>query len=460
MEPESDAGAKARASLERENRSLTEKLAALTRNLEATKTAGVAAETHARRQAQALATIQHELRTPLQAILTTIDLMIHNDTGPAQQDPLNAIRDTALSLAAVVSHHMAHIRPSDGSKPPLTSFEPEAVVRSIVSLFRALAQAKGLQLLVEIHHTTPENVTGPVDETREILTNLVSNAIKYTKHGSVTISVRRKAGSELEDSALTFEVADTGSGIPRDLQARLFDRYTRGSDVVGGTPGTGLGLSICRQTAQRFGGSLGFASDKDVGSTFWVDVPVSAADTAEGRTDVPSAAHVGGHKILLAEDNRHMRTVLGDLLQSAGFSVTAVADGRSALETAVSDDYDLILLDRHMPRMDGLEAANAIRALETPANAVPIILVTGDDEQVERASDGSGPFNAVLTKPIEWDSLACVIAEALALDEQSHSTASVVPTTTARKQPPKGKTLSSLPGIRTLIDALTAGRAS
>lgn len=290
---------------------------------------------------------------------------------------------------------------------------PCDAVRDAVQLMRPVAEAKGLVVEDAVSQSVPAGVWGDPARIAHILTNLVSNAIKFTEEGRITVGLR--VTSTGAGDLLEYSVADTGIGIPEDQQQSIFDSFVQGdSSLARRYGGTGLGLSICRQLSRLMGGDIGVASRPGQGSTFRLHLPLEPAQPDAcpvhpryGWTHRSRPAQKAS--ILVVEDNPLNQRITQRLLEKAGHSVTTAADGHQALDRLSRESYDLILMDVQMPGMDGLEAVRRIRAGQEPARSVPIIAVTANAMAGDREQYLSAGMTDYLAKPMSYADLLAKI---------------------------------------------------
>jgi PAS domain S-box-containing protein len=394
----------ARAELERQGRRVAE----LARAADVAR--AVAEEANAAKS-QLLITVSHELRTPLNGVLAVVDLLARRELDPESLELIDIVRRSGQDLVDLVSDLLDLTRMEAGVLALHDeAFDLGELVSDIAGVWRVAAQAKGLSFRLNRPRELPRLV-GDAARLRQVLANLVSNAIKYTERGCVTVRVGCKpAGAGAV--RLRLCVTDTGGGLDPEARAHLFQPFARG----GGTatrrePGAGVGLAICHQLVTLMGGRIE-AEDAPGGARFSVTLELPEATPAAPRTaDAPSAAEVGGRlRALVAEDHPVNRTIMQLLLDQLGVDYVVVEDGAEALEAAAAGRFDLILMDMRMPRMDGLEASARIREMGVSA---PIIAVTADalgegDPEIFRAG-----VDAVLAKPITLASLAEAIGGVL-----------------------------------------------
>jgi len=281
-------------------------------------------------------------------------------------------------------------------------FSPEQVIDGVVSLLAARAREKGVALTAAISDAVPPWLTGDPNRIRQVLLNLVGNAIKFTERGSVRISAgaapRADGGVDL-----TVEVADSGIGMAEEVMARLFTPFTQAdSSTARRYGGTGLGLAICKELCTLMGGTIDVDSAPGRGSRFRFTLPCGTGRPPEAAP-APAAepAPPSALRILVAEDNAINQRLIGTILQRLGHTAEIVANGAEAVSAVGRHRYDLVLMDVQMPVMDGLEAAQAIRALPGEAGRVPILALTANAFAEQRAQCLDAGMNDCLTKPIQ-----------------------------------------------------------
>jgi signal transduction histidine kinase/ActR/RegA family two-component response regulator len=368
------------------------------------------AEAANRAKSEFLANTSHEIRTPLNALLGLARLGLAPGIDAAKQrEYLRHILDSAESLAALISDVLDLARIEAGRLTlDRRSFDLHQLAHGVRQGFGELAAAKGLALALRIDPRVPIFVTGDPVRVRQILSNYLSNAIKFTGHGGVTIELTA-AG----EGRVRLIVHDTGIGIDAAARARLFQPFSQvDPSTTREFGGTGLGLSICRQLAELMGGSVGVESESGRGSTFWTELPLPAAapvDIAPAPIDAGAPRHadgVAGRRVLLVEDNAINVMVAEAMLQQWGINVVVARDGREAIAAVAREfersrgGFDAVLMDMHMPGMSGVDATLELRK-RYDAAALPIIAVTAAALASERERSLAIGMNDFVSKPID-----------------------------------------------------------
>jgi signal transduction histidine kinase/CheY-like chemotaxis protein len=363
-----------------------------------------------------LATVSHEIRTPLNGVLGMAQLMLREDLAPRHRGQAQVIADSGQTLLGLLNSIL------DLSKIESGKFELEPhpfdladLTRGAASVFKPLAEQKDLALRVELSPLATGCWRGDGAKLGQVLANLLSNALKFTAKGAITLSVDPAPGG------LTFRVADTGIGIAPEKLALVFEKFTQAdSSTTRRFGGSGLGLAICQRFVTLMGGELTVESQVGVGSAFAFTLPLERA--AEAASPLASAApEAADHaerliKVLAAEDNATNQLILQAMLAPLGVELTLVGDGAAAVEAFGVGRFDLILMDVQMPRMDGLAATAEIRRLERAAGrpATPIIALTANVMRHQIEQYRAAGMDGHVAKPIELTALARAIDAALA----------------------------------------------
>jgi signal transduction histidine kinase/ActR/RegA family two-component response regulator len=376
------------------------------------KTAAVAAQAADQAKSVFLANMSHEIRTPLNAVLGMAQVMEGDTLSAPQRDRLGLIRDAGQTLLGVLNDILDLSRIEAGQLTiSLAPFELESLARGALLGFEGQAEAKGVAVTLAF----PEDVSGwwrgDAQRIRQIVSNLVSNSVKFTEAGSVRLVLSRTG------DGLRFDVHDTGPGIEPDILAGLFARFAQAdASVTRRHGGTGLGLAISRELAELMGGTLSATSAPGEGSCFTLELPMTRVAAAVRTEPAAPAVLERRVRVLAAEDNPANRRVLAALLEPLDIELELVRDGREMVEAWRLRAPDVILADIQMPVMSGLEAAAAIRADEAERGGarVPIIALTANVMSDQIATYRAAGMDAHVAKPIQAAELFEALAAAVA----------------------------------------------
>ncbi|MCF8504201.1 MAG: response regulator [Caulobacter sp.] len=352
-----------------------------------------------------LASMSHELRTPMNAVLGAADLLGRTSLTDEQREHVDMLSDGGSVLMQVLNDvlDLAKIEAGKLDIDPANA-DIHDFVRRCAALWAPRAHDKGLAFRKTIVPGTPQFLIADTTRTGQIVFNLISNALKFTEHGEVALTLAaEETGPGRCDLVLT--VGDTGIGMPPDVLGRLFTAFEQADGSTSRRfGGTGLGLSISQKLAGMMGGSITATSEEGRGSTFTLRLPCvvgEALAVAEAAADADPDAPSGSARILVAEDNLSNQRVIELFLRPIGADVTIVADGLQALEALSVEPFDLVLMDMQMPVMDGLEATRRLRAGGGPNAGVPVLALTANVMASHRQACADAGMNGHIAKPID-----------------------------------------------------------
>jgi PAS domain S-box-containing protein len=364
-----------------------------------------------------LAAMSHEIRTPMNGVLGMVAALDGTPLTDEQRRMLAIINESGQVLMTLLSDILDLSKIEAGRMVfESTRFDASASINAVAGLYAETASAKELAYVIEIDQSARGWFTGDPTRYRQVLQNLVANALKFTETGKVAIRASCEAAPG-EGVMLRTEVIDTGVGISPAARAKLFQKFSQAdASTTRRYGGTGLGLAISRQLVEALGGEIGVESEPGAGSRFWFALPLARAEAPVQAEDHAPAAledRSSTVRILAAEDNETNQLVLKALLSHAGAEVLFANNGAEALAAVRECDFDLVLMDVQMPVMDGMAAARAIRALEGPRSSVPIVAVTADAMPEQVASCLASGMDAHISKPLRPEALFSVIDECL-----------------------------------------------
>lgn len=365
-----------------------------------------------------LSTISHELRTPIHTTIGAIRLLSDTTLDRMQRRCVDIIAVAGRTLHVTINDILDFAGVDAGQiEPGSTRFRPRQIVEDVVALLLSDAGGKALDLVAMLDGALPEVLVGDESRLRQILLNLIGNAVKFTERGGIVVRGGLRPSADGATSLLRIEVVDTGIGLSEEQQAIIFEPFVQADPSIRRRfGGTGLGLAICRRLARLSGGDVGVTSRLGEGSCFWLALPV-ALDQVDALEPPAAMASVNGRRLLVVDDEPANRFLLGEMLRAQGAVVVEAAGGEGALDILGRISIDAVLMDMRMPDLDGIETTRRLRRRGYTGHRVPVLGVTANARPEDIAACHEAGMDGVVVKPIVIEKLLQALVPLLGAGE-------------------------------------------